>query len=192
MTATLSLAPPPVPHPVPHPDPSSRSTSARPEWRRRVTGPVARRGAPLQPPSHSPQCWSRRAAETQGGARAPGWRGRTRLASRALPRGGGGGHARSRGFRRGGRHEPSAADPPRDPRRRPVQTRIRDRPDRGHQPARARRAVRNAPDVVQRAGHHSRLRPGRRRDGQFPDPLPRQRRVRAGRPAECVRQHFPV
>ena len=52
--------------------------------------------------------------------------------------------------------------------------------------------ARDRADVEERARHPARLRRRPRRHGQFPDALSRQRRVRAARQAERLREHLPL
>ncbi len=89
--------------------------------------------------------------------------------------------------------QPAAADPVRHGRRR-AGRKLEAAAAIGSaaQPRRARRPARDAAHVGERARDLSRLRRRRRRRGQLPDALSRQRRVRAARQAERVRQHLPL
>ena len=119
---------------------------------------------------------------------------RTRLARRAVSRRGRRRHARPRRLRRRRRQQPAAADPARHRRRRPLEARVgarsarrrstRDVDDR-RRTRRARRPT-NALDIFTRLRRH------RRRHRQLPDAVSRQRRVRAARQAERLRQHLPL
>ena len=63
---------------------------------------------------------------------------------------------------------------------------------RGLNPEREGRRARDDAQLDERAGDLQALRHHRRRRGQLPHALPRERRVRAARQAERLRQHLPL
>ena len=100
---------------------------------------------------------------------------------------------RHRRLRRRRLQQPAAADHPRHAGRRAARS-WRRRKDRlhGDQPARRRRDLRDGAVVGERARAVRAVRRHPRRHRQLPDALPGQRRLRAARQAERLRQHLPV
>ncbi len=146
----------------------------------------------LPPPPHPPRGGRGGAGEAAHGQGAAAGRGRAGLAGRALPRRRGRGHARHRRRGRGGPEQPPAPGPPHPRARRPAQGGERPRRHRGPQPRREGGALRRAPHLRQRPAHPRGLRPGPRRRGQLPHPLPAQRRVRDAGQAQHPRLHLPL
>ena len=147
----------------------------------------------LQPASDHAGGRRRGTAAAQGRARAVRRRGRARIAGVALSGRGRRRHARARRLRRrstsatcSGRFSTARRDVGRP------QARGGGRAADGAQSRRARGHARDAAVVRERARHLHGLRRHRRRRRQFPDALSRQRRVRAARQAERVRQHLPL
>ena len=115
------------------------------------------------------------------------------IAGGAVSGGGRRRHARPRRFRQRRREQPAAADPPQHARRRPAEARCR----RAIGLPRSTRTSRSSThedgaDLGERARDLHGLRRHRRRHRQFPDAVSRQRRVRAARQAERLRQHLPL
>ncbi len=111
--------------------------------------------------------------------------------ARSVSGGGGRGPHRPRGFRCGGFDESAAPGSLRHERR----GQSEDSSGRGS-PAQSEsgypdRHVRDASLERKRARYHEGLRHRRRRHGQFPDALSRQRRLRDPRQAQCLRLDFP-
>ncbi len=133
------------------------------------------------------------AAEAQGrqgaAASAPaGWARRWRLYLAAA----GVGTHRHRRLRHRRPEQPAAPDPARHRRHRPLQAGLGHRHAAAHQPAREGRLPRGGAQLAERPRPLPRLRRGRRRHRQLPDALPGQRRLRAARHPERLRQHLPL
>ena len=155
--------------------------------------PLVRAALPLQPPPPHPRGRRGRPAAPPGRARAPRRRRRARLAGVALPRRGRCRHARDRRRRRRRRVEPPASDRPFDGPSGRAEGALGEADDRGAQPGRARPALRGAADLRE---HRSDPRRGlgrdRRRRGQLPDPLPRERRLGLARDSGRPRLDLPL
>ena len=85
------------------------------------------------------------------------------------------------------RDEPATAGDPRDQGRGASEDRLGRRVDAGHQPVPRDREVRGSLVERKRARHHQGLRHRRGRDGQLPDAVFGQRRLRAARQAQLLR-----
>ena len=99
------------------------------------------------------------------------------------------GHRR---FRRGGLHQPAAADHPLDRRRRTQEAGFRRREHQGDQSLCRGSQVRDAPEQRERARYLPRFRHRRRRHRQLSHALPGERRLRADRQAERVWLDLPL
>ena len=99
---------------------------------------------------------------------------------------------RRRRLRRRRLQQPAAADHPRHAGRRAFEARVGEGSAQRDQSARRRPDLRGGALVGERAEAVRALRRHPRRDRQFSDPLSDQRRVRAARQAERLRQHLPV
>ena len=135
-----------------------------------------------------------RGSAAQGRARALHRRRRSRLARVALSGRGGRRHARPRRFRRRRLQQPAAADSA-TARRTSAGRKLEAARDRLHG-AQSRASTSSThetrADVGERARDLQGLRRHRRRRRQLPDALSRQRRLRAARQAERLRQHLPL
>ena len=99
---------------------------------------------------------------------------------------------RHRRLRRRRLQQPAAADPPRHAGRRAVEARVGEGSAARDQPARRGRHLRDGAVVGERARAVRAVRRHPRRHRQLPDALSGERRVRAARQAERLRQHLPV
>ena len=134
--------------------------------------------AALQPAFDHARGRRRRPAQAEGRARAVRRRGRPRFAGGPLPRRGRRRHAGDRRFRRRRRQQPAASDPAQHAGHRPVEAAVRPRSPEGAQSGCERADARDRADLRERARDLQGLRRDRRRRGQLPDALSRQRRVR--------------
>ena len=117
---------------------------------------------------------------------------RPRLARRAVPGRGRRRHHRHRRLRRRRFQQPAAADAARHAGRRPLEARVGEGSPARAEPERPRRDLRGGAVLGERARPVQGLRRHPRRHGQLPDALPGERRLRAARQAERLRQHLPV
>ena len=160
-----------------HAGPPGRRADHRAQHRGRQPGggdraaqALPQRGAPLLAAPAAPRSRGRGAAEAQGGTGADHRRRRAGLAALALPRRGGRGHDRHRGFRRRGPHQPPAADRARHLHARPAQAGVGQGAAHRPQSEPQGRVVRDPAQLGERARHHRRVRHRRGRDRQLSRP----------------------